>query len=85
MPAFRMTSFDAITAVCVGGVSISGGTGGVPGTLVGAAIVGIINNLLNLMNVDSNWQKVVSGFIILIAVTIDILVKKSASKKMKSL
>lgn len=77
-------AFDAITAVCVGGVSISGGTGGVPGTLVGAAIVGIINNLLNLMNVDSNWQKVVSGFIILIAVTIDILVKKSASKRVKS-
>ena len=74
-------AFDAITAVCVGGVSISGGTGGVLGTLVGAAIVGIINNLLNLRNVDSNWQKVVSGCIILVAVTIDILVKNSLRKK----
>lgn len=64
-----------------GGVSISGGTGGVLGTLVGAAIVGIINNLLNLRNVDSNWQKVVSGCIILVAVTIDILVKNSLRKK----
>ena len=74
-------AFDAITAVCVGGVSISGGTGGVLGSLVGAAIVGIINNLLNLRNVDSNWQKVVSGCIILVAVTIDILVKNSLRKK----
>ena len=77
------TCFDAITAVCIGGVSISGGTGGVPGTLLGAAIVGILNNLLNLMNVNANWQDVVSGIVILLAVFIDGAVKSSAAKSVK--
>ena len=76
-------AFDAITAACVGGVSISGGTGGVPGTLVGAAIVGILNNMLNLMNVNSDWQSVVSGVVILFAVAVDITVKNSITKNMK--
>lgn len=76
-------AFDAITAACVGGVSISGGSGGVPGTLVGAAIVGILNNMMNLMNVNSNWQSVVSGVVILLAVAIDVTVKNSIAKNMK--
>ena len=76
-------AFDAITAACVGGVSISGGNGGVPGTLVGAAIVGILNNMLNLMNVNADWQSVVSGVVILLAVAVDITVKNSIAKNMK--
>ncbi|HHV10690.1 MAG TPA: ABC transporter permease [Clostridiales bacterium] len=51
--------FDAITAVVVGGTSLSGGTGTVVGTLLGAMIIGVINNLLNLMNVSSYWQQIV--------------------------
>ncbi len=76
-------AFDAITAACVGGVSISGGTGGIIGTLIGAAIVGILNNLLNLMKVDANWQDVVSGVVILLAVAVDVAVKASSARNMK--
>lgn len=75
--------FDAITAVCVGGVSIQGGSGGVVGTLIGGAIVGILNNLLNLMNISSDIQDIVSGIVIILAVTADIAVKNSVMKTMK--
>lgn len=67
--------FDAITAVVVGGTSLSGGVGNVTGTLIGAVIVGIINNVQNLMNVSSYWQFVVKGVIILAAVIIDVKTK----------
>lgn len=70
-------AFDAITAVVVGGTSLAGGSGGVIGTVIGAAIVGVINNLMNLMNVNSYWQQVVKGVIILVAVMIDILTKQN--------
>ena len=75
--------FDAITAVCVGGVSIQGGTGGVIGTLLGGAIVGILNNLLNLLNINSNWQMIISGMVILFAVSVDTLVKNTLAKNEK--
>ena len=74
------TCFDAITAVCVGGVSISGGSGGIPGTLIGGAIVGILNNLLNLLNINANWQNIISGIVILFAVSVDVYVKNSLAK-----
>ncbi len=73
-------AFDALTAACVGGVSISGGTGNIVGAFFGAAIVGILNNLLNLMNVNANWQDVVSGIVIVAAVTIDMYVQYSTYK-----
>ena len=75
--------FDAITAVCVGGVSIQGGQGGVIGTLLGGAIVGILRNVLNLMNINANWQDVISGLVILIAVSADMFVKNSLAKNLK--
>ena len=74
---------SALTAVCVGGVSVSGGVGGIPGTIVGAAIVGILNNVMNLMNVNAYWQKVVSGLVILFAISLDIFVKDSLAKSAK--
>lgn len=77
------TCFDAITAVCVGGVSIQGGSGGVFGTLVGGFIVGILNNLLNLLKINSNWQDVISGIVILLAVSIDVIVKQTLNKRIK--
>lgn len=76
-------AFDAITAACVGGVSISGGTGGMIGAMIGAAIVGILNNILNLLKVDANWQDVVSGIVILVAVAGDAAVKASSARNMK--
>lgn len=62
---------DAIAAVVVGGTSMSGGSGKLGGTLIGALIIGILNNGLNLMNVNSFWQTVVKGVVILLAVFID--------------
>ena len=62
---------DAIAAVVVGGTSMAGGSGKLGGTLIGALIIGILNNGLNLMNVNSFWQTVVKGIVILLAVTID--------------
>ena len=71
---------DAITAVVVGGTSMSGGSGTLFGTLIGAIIVGIINNVQTLMGVDSNIQKIVKGLIIVGAVIIDVVTKNSAKK-----
>ena len=62
---------DAIAAVVVGGTSMSGGSGKVGGTFIGCLIIGFLNNGLNLMNVDSFWQYVVKGIVILLAVFID--------------
>jgi len=73
-------AFDAITAVILGGASLMGGSGHVFGTVIGACIVGVINNIMNLMNVNSYWQLVVKGVIILVAVTIDVKTKQSIAK-----
>ncbi|QBS37361.1 ribose ABC transporter permease [Thermaerobacter sp. FW80] len=62
---------DAIAAVVLGGTGLSGGAGGVGGTLVGALIIGVVNNGLNLINVSSFYQQVVKGLVILIAVLLD--------------
>lgn len=62
---------DAIAAVVVGGTSMSGGSGKIGGTVIGALIIGILNNGLNLLNVNSFWQDVVKGTVILLAVLID--------------
>lgn len=62
---------DAIAAVVVGGTSMAGGAGKLGGTIIGALIIGFLNNGLNLMNVNSFWQYVVKGVVILLAVFID--------------
>lgn len=69
--------FDAITAVVVGGTSLMGGTGTITGTIIGSFIIGIINNLLNLLNVNSYWQQIVKGLIIAVAVILDVWTKSS--------
>ena len=73
--------FDAITAVVVGGTSLAGGSGSIVGTVLGAVIVGIINNVQILMGVHTNWQKVVKGIVILLAVIVDILTKRASAKQ----
>jgi len=62
---------DSIAAVVIGGTSLSGGRGSVLGTVLGAVIIGVLNNGLVLLNVSPFWQQVVKGFVILIAVIID--------------
>jgi inositol transport system permease protein len=70
--------FDAITAVVVGGTSLSGGAGSLVGTIIGAIVVGIINNVQNLLNINTQWQQVVKGVIILLAVILDVVSKRRA-------
>lgn len=62
---------DAIAAVVIGGTSLSGGKGSVWGTVMGAVIIGVLNNGLVLLNVSPFWQQVVKGSVILLAVIID--------------
>ncbi len=67
---------DSIAAVVIGGTSLSGGVGTVTGTVIGAVIIGVLNNGLVLLNVSPFWQQVVKGLVILLAVIIDKKSKK---------
>ena len=62
---------DAIAACVLGGASMAGGYGFVGGTLIGALIIGLLNNGLNLMRIDSYWQIILKGIVILVAVYVD--------------
>ena len=62
---------DSIAAVVIGGTSLSGGRGSVVGTVLGALIIGVLNNSLVLLNVSPFWQQVVKGLVILLAVMLD--------------
>jgi len=74
-----MFELDAIAAVVVGGTSLFGGKGGVFGTLVGALIIGVINNGMNLLNVPSFYQQIVKGGVILAALLIERIVSARRS------
>lgn len=69
---------DAIAAVVIGGTSLSGGVGTITGTLIGALLIGVIGNGLDLMNVSSYYQQVVMGLIIIGAVILDNLRRKNS-------
>ena len=62
---------DAIAAVVLGGTSLAGGEGSVVGTIIGALIIGVLNNGLNLMNVSPFYQAIVKGLVILLAVMVE--------------
>lgn len=62
---------DAIAAVVLGGTSMSGGRGKIFGTLIGALILGFLNNGLNMLGVDAYYQMIVKGVVILLAVLVD--------------
>jgi len=64
---------DAIAAAVLGGTSFFGGTGSVGGLIIGVLIIGIISNGLNLMHVNSYWQYVLKGIIIIVAVYVDMM------------
>jgi len=68
---------DAIAAVVIGGTSLSGGTGTVLGTIIGAFIMSVLTNGLRIMSVPQEWQTVVTGAIIILAVYTDILRRRS--------
>ncbi|WP_230130117.1 ABC transporter permease [Bacillus sp. CECT 9360] len=62
---------DAIAAAVIGGTSLTGGVGTIPGTIIGALIIGVLNNSLDLLGVSSYWQQILKGAIIVTAVLID--------------
>ena len=62
---------DAIAAVVIGGTKLPGGVGSIAGTILGALIIGVMNNGLDLLNISSYWQLFVKGVIILLAVILD--------------
>jgi len=62
---------DAIAAAVIGGTSLSGGIGTIWGTIVGALIIGVLNNGMDLLNVSAYWQIILKGSIIVVAVIID--------------
>lgn len=68
---------DAITAVIVGGTSMTGGVGKIGGTIIGALIIGVLNNGLILMGVSSYYQQIIKGIIIAVAVLLDMKTKKN--------
>ncbi|ARI75636.1 ABC transporter permease subunit [Halobacillus mangrovi] len=69
--AGTMYELDAIAAVVLGGTSLAGGRGRIVGTLIGALIIGVLDNGLNLLNVSSFYQQIVKGGVILLAVLLD--------------
>jgi ribose/xylose/arabinose/galactoside ABC-type transport system permease subunit len=73
--AGMMYELDAIAAVVIGGTSLAGGEGGVGGTLIGALIMGVLRNGLNLLGVSSFLQQVVIGLVIVFAVLLDSVLK----------
>ena len=62
---------DAIAAVVLGGTKLAGGKGKITGTIIGALIIGVLSNALNLLNVSSYFQMIAKGVVILIAVLLD--------------
>jgi ribose transport system permease protein len=69
---------DAIAAAVIGGTSLSGGEGTILGTMIGALIMGVLKNGLNLMNVSQFWQQVAMGIVVIGAVYLDIVRRRRA-------
>jgi ribose transport system permease protein len=80
----QMYELYVIASVVVGGASLSGGEGRIMGTLIGAFIIAVIQNGMNLTNVESYTQKVVLGFVILGAVLLDMLKKRGWRRRKKT-
>lgn len=62
---------DSIAAVVIGGTSLSGGRGSILGTVIGCLIIGVLNNGLAVLGVSDNWQLVIKGVVIILAVAVD--------------
>lgn len=67
---------DAIASCFIGGASASGGSGTVIGVVVGALIMGVLNNGMSILGVGSDWQMAIKGFVLLLAVAFDVISKK---------
>jgi ribose transport system permease protein len=74
-------TLPAIAAVLIGGTSLFGGVGTVFGTLVGALILTLVLNGMNLLSIDGNWQALVTGTIIIASVLLDSLMRRHSESK----
>ncbi|WP_252891244.1 ABC transporter permease [Thermoclostridium stercorarium] len=72
---------NVIAACVLGGVSIDGGSGKVSGVVLGSLLFGMLENALPMINVSPFWQKALQGVIILVAVIVNVLVKRSVDRK----
>ena len=75
---------DAIAACFIGGASAYGGTGSIGGVIIGAALMGIINQGMSLASTPVNYQKVVKGIVLIVVVLFDVIMqmrRKGAKKK----
>lgn len=71
----QLLELDAVTAVVIGGTSLAGGRGSVVGTVLGTLVFATLANGMNHLRIDSNWQLICTGLILLVAVLIDVLSK----------
>ena len=69
---------DAIGSCFIGGASAYGGIGTVGGVIIGAAFMGVLNNGMSIMGVPVDWQKVVKGLVLLLAVAFDVVSKRKS-------
>lgn len=69
---------DAIASCFIGGASAYGGVGTVPGVIIGAIFMGVLNNGMSIMGIDANWQRTVKGLVLLAAVAFDVISKRKA-------
>jgi putative multiple sugar transport system permease protein len=67
---------DAIASCFIGGASAYGGVGKITGVIIGAALMGVINQGMSIMGISANYQSAVKGAVLLIAVLVDVLSKK---------
>jgi ribose transport system permease protein len=76
---------DAIAAAIIGGTSLSGGKGSLIGTVLGAFIIYLISNAINLLNIEPSWETIVKGILILVVVGVEYLSRTGQKKRSKSL
>jgi ribose/xylose/arabinose/galactoside ABC-type transport system permease subunit len=71
----QLLELDAVTAVVIGGTSLAGGRGSVVGTVLGTLVFATLANGMNHLRIDSNWQLICTGLILLVAVLVDVVSK----------
>jgi putative multiple sugar transport system permease protein len=69
---------DAIAACFIGGASAYGGVGTVVGAIIGALVMGVLNNGMSILGIGSDWQMSIKGLVLLIAVAFDVISKKKS-------
>ena len=69
---------NAIAACVIGGTSLAGGVGSIPGALIGALVMASVDNGLSMLNVHAFWQQIIKGFILMTAVLMDVKSRSSS-------